>query len=274
MRNVRLFHRMGLVSTRVEVLFIAMYCSHKLCEGESDASFIGWWLHMDFAVSLRRNTVTSHPPNGSISPPFDPRAWQLWGKADPKRGGQGKPEWHPLLCHVLDVVASAEHLFRHVRHDRLEALAAALSLPPDGALPWLLFFVALHDLGKATPPFQAMVPTRRDVLVTMGLDFPVREEPHGNLSVPLATAVLKAWGVPAPLGRWVARAVGAHHGSFVSLEHLQRGLEEEKEGSRSSRHMRARFGSGPELLFGAHFVEALADACGIGPATPRVPCRR
>jgi CRISPR-associated endonuclease/helicase Cas3 len=164
---------------------------------------------------------------------------------------------------VLDVVACAERLLLHVRRDRLAALAAAIALPEDAALPWLLFFVALHDLGKATPPFQIKVQSRRDALTQMGLDFPDRDEPHGNLSVPLATAVLAARGVPAPLGRWVARAVGAHHGEFVSLAHLG-GLERQK-------GVALPVYAGKAALWTdlrAQLVEVLADACGIGPATP------
>lgn len=196
---------------------------------------------------------------------FDPRAWQLWGKADPARAGQGRPDWHPLLCHVLDVVACAERLLVHVREDRWRALAAPLGLNKEEALPWLLFFVALHDLGKATPPFQIKVESRRDALVLLGLDFPVRDEPHGNLSVPLATSVLTGLGVSPALARWVARAVGAHHGEFTALGHLARSLEAKK-----GALFPVLAGKAPlwaELR--VHLVDALAEVCGIIAGAPR-----
>lgn len=196
---------------------------------------------------------------------FDPRAWQLWGKADPARAEKGEPEWHPLLCHMLDVVACAERLLLDVRRDRLDALAAALRLPREAALPWLLFFVGLHDIGKGTPPFQVKVTSLRDALAGIGLDFPVRDELHGTLSVPLATASLSALGVPAPLGRWISRAVGAHHGEFASLQHLQRGPEPQK-----GVLLQAFAGKAPLWAdLRACILAALADVCGIGPASAR-----
>ncbi len=216
----------------------------------------------------------SEPP-GAVTPPaapprpFDARVWLLWGKADPERAERGGPGWHPLLCHVLDVVACADHLLGHVLQGRLERFAATLKLSPGDARPWLLFFVAIHDLGKATPTFQKKVPERRAALEApegLALDFPEQaDEPHGNLSVPLATAALSALSVPGPLGRWVARAVGAHHGQFVSLDQLSNASEEEK-GVLMKPH------AGRKALWGelrAQLVQALTEVCGISAALPR-----
>ncbi|MGK4007543.1 CRISPR-associated endonuclease Cas3'' [Sorangium sp. So ce1036] len=195
---------------------------------------------------------------------LDTRVWQLWGKADPARAREGGPDWHPLLCHVLDVVACAERLLLHVRPDRLDALAASLTLPRDAALPWILFFVALHDLGKATPPFQKKVPSRTAALQDMKLDFPARDEPHGTLSAVLVRRALTDRGVPKGLARWIARAVGAHHGEFTPLEALNRlGLPT---GVLPSGYA----GNAPLWdLLRAQLVQALEAACGLDPSTPR-----
>ncbi|WP_433933243.1 CRISPR-associated helicase Cas3' [Sorangium cellulosum] len=209
-------------------------------------------------------TGVSLSPAPSSPLALDPRVWQLWGKADPTRASEGGPEWHPLLCHVLDVVACAERLLVHMRPDRLDALAAAIALPPEGALPWLLLFVALHDLGKATPPFQVKVPGRADALRALGLDFPERDEPHGSLSAVLTTKALAEYGVPSRLARWVARSVGAHHGEFASLGKLA--LLEQQKGILLPVY------AGKEPLWSllrTHLVQALAGACGISSSMPR-----
>ncbi len=199
-----------------------------------------------------------------VGEPLDARTWQLWGKADPARAARSSPEWHPLLCHALDVVACAERLLVDVRPDRLDALALPIQMPHDAAVAWLLLFVALHDLGKATPPFQRKVPTRAAALAALGLDFPNRDEPHGSLSASPATRTLTDRGVPSSLARWVARAVGAHHGEFTALAELS-GLEREK-GSLLPPYA----GKAPLwAVLREHLVAALADACLITDATPR-----
>jgi CRISPR-associated endonuclease/helicase Cas3 len=121
---------------------------------------------------------------------------------------------------VLDVVACAQILLTEICPGRLDALANALGLSQEGTLPWLLFSIALHDLGKATPPFQGKVPDRKEALVPLGFDFPDVDEPHGSLSALLAPAELERYGCPPRLARGLARSVGAHHGDFASLEHL------------------------------------------------------
>src|SRR5580692_11839477 len=79
--------------------------------------------------------------------------WILWGKA--QAGPAAEVPAHPLLCHMTDVAAVTESLLR----DRLPRatrmrLLTALQLSEDDAMRWLVLIVALHDLGKATPPFQ------------------------------------------------------------------------------------------------------------------------
>jgi CRISPR-associated endonuclease/helicase Cas3 len=150
---------------------------------------------------------------------MDPRAWHLWGKADPKRKDLGPP-WHPALCHLLDVVACAELLLTELHPGRLADLAAALGLQEQDALAWVLFAVALHDLGKLTPPFQAKVRERADALRALGLDVPEAGEPHGALSAVLVSSELERYGCPRRLARSVGAAVGAHHGDFARTEHL------------------------------------------------------
>ncbi len=193
---------------------------------------------------------------------LDLRVWQLWGKADPRRKDLG-PEWHPLLCHVLDVVACARLLITELYPGRLTAYADVLGLSEEHALAWILFVVALHDLGKLTPPFQAKAPHRIEALRAMGLDFPDGEEAHGSMSAVLVPMELERFNCPARLARGLAGAVAAHHGDFATTARLN-DLEDDPARSAGRKPLWA------ELR--RELVDALAEITGVtGANVPRVP---
>lgn len=148
----------------------------------------------------------------------------LWGKADPARATLG-PSWHPLIAHMLDVAACAQSLLTEARPGSLGRMASFLGVSERAALPWVLLFVVLHDLGKATPAFQAKVAEAKARLLLAGFDFPESDEPHGEMSALLVPDMLTQLGVPEVLARTVGRSVGAHHGEFAGNEHLA-GIEE------------------------------------------------
>lgn len=75
----------------------------------------------------------------------------FWGKTNDQGG------WHPLPYHCLDVAAVVHALLR--ADHRLSALVDRLSpLPSDVTRKLLLFFAAVHDVGKFAPTFQHKVP--------------------------------------------------------------------------------------------------------------------
>jgi CRISPR-associated endonuclease/helicase Cas3 len=142
-------------------------------------------------------------------------AWAMWGKARP--ASDGSPA-HPLLCHLLDVAAVAERLLdRVLPRGAVTTLCRGFSgAPLEEARAWIAFVVALHDLGKATPGFQAQWGAARSGLAEFGLAFgpPRLARPHGTVGVHLATEALARMGFDALAARRLARAVGAHHGMF------------------------------------------------------------
>jgi len=77
-----------------------------------------------------------------------------WGKADPNYAG--KPKWHPLGYHSIDVAAVAGAWWDASPVIRRIFLAAfncpQWAVSQLGA--WVLFFVALHDIGKMDVRFQ------------------------------------------------------------------------------------------------------------------------
>jgi CRISPR-associated endonuclease/helicase Cas3 len=74
-----------------------------------------------------------------------------WGKA-----GDGQ-SWHPVAYHSLDVAACLAELFRRRPH-LVSLMARMLKVPADEVIPLAVWLVALHDIGKYSPRFQAKRP--------------------------------------------------------------------------------------------------------------------
>lgn len=90
----------------------------------------------------------------------DTASWRdlavFWGKARPP-AERPLPSRHPLIFHSLDVAAVGEVLIR--RWPGLgRRLASALGLDNDLLAALLVRLLALHDLGKFAPNFQAKSP--------------------------------------------------------------------------------------------------------------------
>ena len=153
----------------------------------------------------------------------------LWSKSRDEKG-----HYHPLLYHLLDTAAVAEELAaRPAGRPWVQTIAKGLSLPIGAAHGLVLFLVALHDIGKASPGFQ---------ILRLGNPH-IAEDPEANQSS--ASLPKGPWPPPEPkhchesfkmveyvLGdvvgragddkgerrvrRALAQAVGAHHGEFLS----------------------------------------------------------
>lgn len=131
---------------------------------------------------------------------------KLWAKSDP---------WHPLWCHLLDVAAVCEAL-----------------LPRFGGVPplpdaWVVYLVALHDLGKADTLFQNkvghdpatahLVQTLRDAGLAMDVDGDrMRGFRHEARSAEWLRAHLLGLGWPESVVQVVGLAITGHHGDFQS----------------------------------------------------------
>lgn len=79
--------------------------------------------------------------------------WRYWGKARPQE--LSIATWHPLIYHCLDVAAVAEVWWNNspvIRHH------ISGNASQNQARAWMLFFLAIHDLGKIDARFQAKVP--------------------------------------------------------------------------------------------------------------------
>ncbi len=147
---------------------------------------------------------------------------QLWAKL----GSNAWPnEFHPLICHLIDVACIAEQLWENVLRPRLRNwICERLGLDAYAAKAWLSFWVGAHDIGKACPGFQVrgddvrMTDLHR-VLNAGGFNFPPGETPtHGHTGTVILHEELKRDS--NQLCHLVAVAVGGHHGLFFGTDEL------------------------------------------------------
>lgn len=139
---------------------------------------------------------------------------QMWSKTGPNGA------WHQLRYHLFDVAAVAQLLLeRHVPAAIRRRLARRIGVSPADLERWVVFLAALHDFGKATPPFQVKFRERAEALKLAGLQFPRRaaDTPHGQMTAgPETVERLVGRGWPPGLARQATRWVGGHHGVFPS----------------------------------------------------------
>lgn len=155
--------------------------------------------------------------------------YRYWGKADANYAGE--PKWHPLVYHCLDVAAVAA-----IWWDENPALRAKFRSAFSSSLDelprlraWVLFFVALHDLGKLDVRFQlkapeAMAAAWRSLKQGRDHEIPlmeIRRFDHGHAGMAWAKKEISAWLKPDeavsawPLWEnWLA-AVTGHHGDYT-----------------------------------------------------------
>lgn len=147
----------------------------------------------------------------------------LWAKTD--RTGMNPHAWHPLICHMIDVAAVAQAMWREVLTPALRAqVTTGLGLPDETtAETWVAYLAGLHDIGKASPAFQAKYPGALDRLTAAGLppSHPELDPGHGIVSTLSIAPILVERGVPQVAANTLATAIGGHHGIFPSSRQTQ-----------------------------------------------------
>jgi CRISPR-associated endonuclease/helicase Cas3 len=145
----------------------------------------------------------------------------LWAKAlaeDPE-------QFHPLHCHLIDVAEVVGAMWRDVFPAALrKTLSNATGLPEPDTARWLAFWAGLHDIGKASPGFQALSTARAEALKAAGL--PVGSSSHIHHGVITARVLPDLFARSAPGGHALrpevvaslALAVGGHHGIFPAVQ--------------------------------------------------------
>lgn len=143
---------------------------------------------------------------------------RIGAKFESKDGGTS---YHPLACHMLDVAAVTLALWDECLPEstRVE-LAVGLGLVEDEARLWVAFLAGLHDLGKASRPFQGKYdPNHAARLAGSGLDATtnVVDPGHGLVTAAQLPALFATIGVSRSLAVRLAAVLGGHHGAFVEI---------------------------------------------------------
>ncbi|WP_105317430.1 CRISPR-associated helicase/endonuclease Cas3 [Thermus tenuipuniceus] len=181
---------------------------------------------------------------------FKRAALALWAKS-------GDP-FHPLLAHMLDTAAVALAVLEEEPARTRRFYAEDWKLEEEKALRLTAFLAGLHDLGKASPVFQAAWPEGAKRVRGAGLTWDeelIRESwvAHGVFTDLYLRKVLREWGLSRRAAYLLAQALGAHHG-FPA---------EERERTLGKQHVKAEPQSWREAR--AYLVEALAKALGLEP---------
>lgn len=145
---------------------------------------------------------------------------RMWGKE------RGLPTVYPLICHLLDTAAIAGGLWDIVLTPQIrERLAEQTGTTPSQCRELLCFWSGLHDIGKITPPFQAMAPEQyrqinRDVAYSAEPNAEQEQLRHDLASHWALTEIFAELGYPQdlPVARsthhQLAQLLGGHHGCF------------------------------------------------------------
>lgn len=146
---------------------------------------------------------------------------RLWGKEK----NLARP--YPLVCHLVDTAAMAGALWdAWFSAATARRLAGGLGLTVPEARAVICFWAGLHDLGKASPPFQSKVPALYRALVDDGRYGPaeVGEEEqrlhHSEATQWVLTELLGEAGYPVArrasrhVAHQVGQLLGGHHGRF------------------------------------------------------------
>ncbi len=140
----------------------------------------------------------------------------LWGKLSVTDANR---QWHPLFAHMLDVAAVSKEILNREPASTRELYASDFGIPWNDAEAWLLFFIALHDIGKATPSFQKMcedkLPELQSSLFEKNLiwDENVEYVHHGQLGQAIFDREIRISVASNCYNlEFISRSVNDHHG--------------------------------------------------------------
>ncbi len=151
----------------------------------------------------------------------------LWAKLPHE--GQNTREFHPLLCHMIDVAVVAREMWRKLLADvARRRIAQSLRLTPEGAETWITYLSALHDLGKASPAFQLRKEAQHLYKIYEELGKPPNIEakdcPHGRVTAGELPAILEEeFGIERQTANHLSVIIGGHHGTFPTSYELENG---------------------------------------------------
>lgn len=146
----------------------------------------------------------------------------LWGKSDPTGAGIADRVPMPLLQHLFDTAAVAEQLVDRTIPPMLRGWLDQVAPDGDGRR-WLAWVAGLHDVGKASPGFQAVDEELGAAVAASGLPVDRRSRVrHEQVSAWILHRETKEAGWPRRTSEWVAPLLDGHHGRFSKATSLRR----------------------------------------------------
>ncbi len=141
--------------------------------------------------------------------------WALWGKT--RRGDAEGDETHALVHHMIEVGAVAGALWDRVVARAIQRnVRELLDVERDGMRKLLAWLASLHDVGKASPAFQAKYQPAIAALQAAGLHVEAQGSAPAHHSA-IGHAVLldelpRLLAAPPRVVRGLAAVLGGHHG--------------------------------------------------------------
>ncbi|MGF1603419.1 MAG: CRISPR-associated helicase Cas3' [Thermosynechococcaceae cyanobacterium] len=156
---------------------------------------------------------------------------RFWAKTGSGNFENGKPQYHPVICHLADTAAVAMEIVRNCLSPvAVHTLERGLGLTGESLVKCCGFFAGSHDLGKVSPAFQFQVDPVGKALAGGELyDLwhhinPVtRKEkaPHGLVTAKTLPEFLIERSLDKALAKRLAAIVGGHHGFFPSATEIK-----------------------------------------------------
>lgn len=132
----------------------------------------------------------------------------------------GSHGYHPLIYHLIDSGLTAQSLWEiGLTEGAKQQFCQWLGLNTQQTGQLLAYWVALHDLGKATPPFQSRCPLTKPLLEQAGFNFPELYpsdiEHHSLLSALILKRQLSKLGIiPERKAKALLYPIAGHHGTY------------------------------------------------------------
>lgn len=145
---------------------------------------------------------------------LSPAAKSVWAKSS----RSDAMTWLPLFAHMSDTAGVAARLWDEWLPASTRAIIAEAAGSAEAGRVLAIWLAAIHDLGKATPPFAGQVPELADRMRHRGLHMPSfayksTDAPHAACSqVLLERWLVQHHGWDRMLARTYAIVPGGHHG--------------------------------------------------------------
>jgi len=154
---------------------------------------------------------------------------RFWAKTGKGECVNGKPEYHPVICHLADTAAVAMAIVReYLSASAKSTLAKGLGLQGESLIKCCGFLAGCHDLGKVSPAFQFQVSEVGKALVGQSAydlwqSYPTtgQRTPHGTVTAATLPEFLIELGLDKQLAKKIAVIVGGHHGFFPGSDEIR-----------------------------------------------------